>query len=127
MKDADHYERLLRLKVIARQYSSGVTERSKEFFGTVRNKIGKPEIVYLIYIEEPHWDFFTYISDAERNTLCFDGFSWGYNGEGPRGLQWLFEQIGFTVDPKTLPSPHRAGCWCIQSDGLVAGPYHQIH
>ena len=121
MKDAGFYENKLSLNVVFRQKPSGVTEESKELFDCVSGKIGKAEIVYLIYVEFPNWNYLTYVSDKDRRTLCFDGFSWGYGGEGPSGLGWLFGKLGFEIDDVQIESwANEPGCIGVQPDGLSA-------
>lgn len=125
VKDAAYWESKLSLNIVYRQKPLGITETSKDLFKAVRGKIDAPIIVYLICTEEPRVDYLTYVSDSERKTLCFDGFSWGYAGEGPHGLEWLFKQLGFNIDITQIAAlSNKPGCTGVQSDGLTVSPAH---
>ena len=39
---------------------------------------------------------------GDKGTIRFSGFSWGYCGEGPRGLQTLFDTLGIQRDATTI-------------------------
>ena len=39
---------------------------------------------------------------GETGSIRFGGFSWGYHGEGSRGLAQLFAKLGIAVDPYTI-------------------------
>ena len=106
------------------QEPSGATDDSKEFFEENRRRIGEPVAVLLAYVKEPTWDFFTYVVGSLGRSLRMNSFSWGYGGQGPRGLRWLFEQLGWTVDPAALPAAHEEGLWEVRADGSVT--YHDL-
>ena len=36
---------------------------------------------------------------GDLGSVRFGGFSWGYGGEGPRGLKQLFDRLGITHSP----------------------------
>ena len=61
------------------------------------SKIGKPILirgyVYKGRYDVNHTAVMVY---GEEGTIRFGGFSWGYNGEGSRGLQVLFDKLGIT-------------------------------
>ncbi len=42
---------------------------------------------------------------GERGRIRFEGFCWGYHGEGPRGLQKLFDFLGLNCDAATICNP----------------------
>lgn len=97
----------------------GYTEASKRFFERYRSEVPNPTEVVLHYEGDDDWTFVTYVVDESGVALAMFGFAWGYGGEGPRGLAWLLEQIGWTVDPKDLPPCHVVGTWIVRPDGSV--------
>ena len=111
-------EESLMLKVLYRQQPCGITEKSKTYYKQIRKRLGSPFRVYLVYIKDPSWDFLTYVKNEKGEAAMLDGFAWGYAGEGPRGLEWLFNEIGFQA-PKNFPNPHQEGAWCITPTGLI--------
>lgn len=44
---------------------------------------------------------------GEKGSIRFGGFSWGYSGEGSRGLNELFDRLGVNIDATT----DRLGEW----------------
>ena len=62
----------------------GITENSLENARELIDRLGVPNKVTLNYIKDP-WD---YIVKAEWDTFTFEfsGFSWGYGGTAPHGL-----------------------------------------
>jgi hypothetical protein len=117
-------ETALGLKIRYREAIGGVTDRSKEQFSIMRDEIGPASAVYLVYDpgdEEPHthhWGFFLYVIGQTGDAFCFDGFTWGYGGEGSHGTRWLLESLGFIIPPKAPPA-HRRGCWRVDPNGIM--------
>jgi len=85
----------------------GVTRQSLDAYKRWCGLIGRPVSLFLVYQSDP-WEFFTYVVDAKGKALCFDGFAWGYLGEGPRGLETLlFVAYRFVLPSEgNAPSPH---------------------
>lgn len=44
-------------------------------------------------------------------TVRFDGFSWGYGGEGPRGLNQLFEKLNVPQYQRDFVQSHSWDGW----------------
>jgi hypothetical protein len=97
----------------------GHTDSSKRFFERNRHEVGIPAKVVLSYVGEDDWTFTTCLVGEDGVALEMFGFAWGYGGEGPRGLAWMFERLGWTVDPKDLPPCHVVGTWVVTPDGAV--------
>lgn len=124
----DWYEDQLGLNIIHREETSGVTDKSKELFKKLQERIPLGEFfrkvnrVHLVYVTEPSWDFLTYVVASDDRAILFNGFSWGYVGEGPKGLLWLLNQLGFEcprVSIAVLPTAHKPGAWTVTKRGLV--------
>ncbi len=124
----DWYEDQLALTIIHREETSGVTDKSKVLFKKLQERIPlgeffrKVDRVHLVYVTEPSWDFLTYVVTSDNRAILFNGFSWGYVGEGPKGLLWLLDQLGFEhprYPSALLPSPHKPGAWTVTKRGLV--------
>lgn len=45
---------------------------------------------------------------GEKGTIRFGGFSWGYGGTGPHGLNQLFKSLGLDIDS----TEQSLGKWC---------------
>jgi hypothetical protein len=67
--------------------------------GYVIGQIGNPSRVILTYTEDP-WDYVTTLEwdkeEGEQTAIAkleLTGFSWGYGGEGPRGLASVLAKI----------------------------------
>lgn len=95
------------------------TNFSKKAFTQNRDLIGSPLRLLLLDTRNPGPKL-TYVVDYQNRAMVFRGFSWGYGGEGPRGLKWLFSQIGFDVDMESLPETRLFGAWEVLSDGTVS-------
>ena len=95
---------------------AGVTGSSIEAFAALESLTEKPQLVGLVRTSPS--DYFTYVIYANKAALQFDGFSWGYQGEGPRGLAWLFEHIGFKK-PEKLPPSGELGAWIVHPSGDI--------
>ena len=115
----EQVQELMAVTVVFGQEPTGVTEESKSLFLGYESQIGSPAAVYLAYVTQPSWDYLTYIVGDCGRSLRLDGFSWGYLGEGCRGLMWLFEHLGWTIDPATLPPSNTEGVWRVYADGSV--------
>lgn len=46
-----------------------------------------------------------------KGTVRFDGFSWGYGGEGPRGLNQLFEKLNVPQYQRQFVQSHEWSGW----------------
>ena len=97
----------------------GHTDGSKQFFEHNGYETPNPSKVVLSYVGEDDWTFSTYVVDESGVALEMFGFAWGYGGKGPRGLAWLFEWLGWAVDPRGLPPAHVVGTWIVSPDGSV--------
>jgi hypothetical protein len=93
---------------------AGVTGSSIEAFAAIESLTEKPELIGLVRTSPS--DYFTYVIYKNRAAMQFDGFAWGYQGEGPRGLAWLFEHIGFK-QPEKLPPADMLGAWIVHPNG----------
>ena len=73
----------------------GVTFNSLENAKMLIKMFGKPDMVSLTYIDDP-WE---YLVKAEwsNSSFTFTGFSWGYYGEGSRGLFEFLQMCGSTL------------------------------
>jgi hypothetical protein len=111
------FERAQKLEIVYADKDC-YTDFSKKGFLQNRELIGSPRRVLLLETRCPGPPF-TYVVDDQNRAMAFHGFSWGYGGEGLRGLKWLFSQIGFSVDMESLPKPHLFGAWEVLSDGTV--------
>lgn len=116
---AEDLERALGVTAVLDRASGGVTERSKQaFLGHMREVEFQVERVALAYVTDPAWDFLVYLIDAGGRALVYDGFSWGYGGEGPAGLRWLLGRVGW--DPNAAqPTAHTPGAWLVHRDGRL--------
>jgi hypothetical protein len=108
-------ENLLGLTVHYRE-KAGVTGSSVEAFALLEPLNEKPQMIGLVRTSPS--DYFTYVIYANKTSMQFDGFAWGYQGEGPRGLAWLFEHIGFK-QPEKLPPPGELGAWIVHPGGDI--------
>ena len=74
----------------------GITENSLHNAEVLIKSLGIPNRVILTYVEDP-WD---YICTAVygNKSFMFSGFSWGYLGEGPRGLAKFLASIDSSRD-----------------------------
>ena len=72
----------------------GVTDYSLRNAQLLIEKQGIPDRVRLTYVERP-WDFLCEAEwyDKPISKFVFSGFSWGYFGEGPRGLATFLNTI----------------------------------
>lgn len=127
-RTSEWYEDQLGITVIHREESSGTTDRSKLLFEKLRDRLPLAEFfrkvdrVHLVYVTEPGWDFLTYIVTTDNRAIVFDGFAWGYAGEGPKGLLWLLNQLGFECPRSPVakfPTVHKPGAWTVTKRGLV--------
>lgn len=72
----------------------GSTRVSLENASKLLKELGLPDVIHL-YWDPQLW----YVTEAwwGNELHKFTGFSWGYTGEGPRGLLGFFKMIG--MDP----------------------------
>ena len=108
-------ENFLGLTVQYRE-TAGVTGSSIEAFTSLESLTEQPQLIGLVRTSESN--YFTYVIYANKAALQFDGFAWGYRGEGPRGLAWLFEHIGFKK-PEKLPPSGELGAWLVHPGGDI--------
>jgi hypothetical protein len=115
--NTDDFERKMKLRIL-RSDSHGITQESLEWAKKWHSLV-EPTRVYLFYQESP-WDFVTYVVDDKGWAIRYSGFSWGYGGEGPRGLMMLLESFGWLAPDCTLqPTPHVPGAWSITPNGII--------
>jgi len=69
----------------------GVTELSKEFFYKYHPRIGR---IYRIICSQDERTFNTEIS-GDEGVMLLSGFSVGYPGTGPRGLEEILKALGW--------------------------------
>jgi hypothetical protein len=74
------------------QSACGITEESKEYVRKHLKLIGAVEKVELRRLPRSAE---TRIIGRD-GTITVDGFEWGYHGEGPKGLLWLLNELGWT-------------------------------
>ena len=73
----------------------GITADSRKFAGKILDKIPKPEVEGIILTRKMgRYTVFVYFKDGDE--LHLSGFNWGYGGEGPHGLLWLFKRLGMS-------------------------------
>lgn len=71
----------------------GITADSRKFAGKILERITEPEARDIILTRKMgRYTVFVYFKDSHE--LHLSGFNWGYGGEGPHGLLWLFEKLG---------------------------------
>lgn len=78
----------------ARQEECGVTQISLENAYYLLSKYGEP---YSVDLTEEDGEWYVTVAwhvGVEMTDQKFSGFSWGYNGEGPRGLKTLMKALG---------------------------------
>lgn len=74
----------------------GVTEHSKAYFQEHKDEIG--DLLGVVCLKTGDCEWRTYVI-GYLGYIQMDGFSFGYYGEGSRGLEWLLEQVcGLDVD-----------------------------
>ena len=77
----------------------GITSKSVEFLAEHLPLIGKVITVRGRLrgntFNQPGGEKWVVFGDAFGDKIAVSGFSWGYVGEGPRGLSKALEQIGF--------------------------------
>lgn len=78
--------------------ASGVTQRSLDYWRKIRHKLGNVTLVICYKGERYPPSHNTIVWDDKGNTVLLSGFSCGYGGTGPHGLQKLLESEGFNVD-----------------------------
>ena len=114
------FERLMKLQVMFSD-SDGITRNSLTN-AAVWNKYLTPTGLYLFYQDDP-WDFLVYVVNATGSAIRYSGFAWGYSGEGPRGLQQMIKELGWTVPDETAwPQAHVAGVWFVAPNGKITRP-----
>jgi hypothetical protein len=123
MSDHVEVEKRLNLDVRYREIG-GVTESSL----TAARKLipyphQYPSHIVLVQDRSGYYTYVLFRISSSRPcesvvALQFDGFSWGYSGEGPRGLQALFELCDY-LPPEYLPPAGSDGAWICFPDGRV--------
>lgn len=71
------------------QDSCGITELSKQYYLQHKADIG--DIESISCHGKPKEAEYKVIITGSKSAIWVDGFSWGYMGEGPKGLRWLLE------------------------------------
>lgn len=74
----------------------GITKISKEFVTQNIKKI-EPVLAVTVYFNPNKVWYWTQIIGT-HGQIWVSGFSLGYGGEGPHGLWWLLESIGFAEE-----------------------------
>jgi hypothetical protein len=70
---------------------------------------GVPDQIRLWFDPDRHWQVEA-IWKKPRHRHLFEGFSWGYWGEGPAGLLFLLDAVGSKVTKKDIATwPERFG------------------
>jgi len=77
------------LSVFLERYG-GVTEHSKAYYLEHKDKIG--DLLGMICIPKGDCEWLTYVIGG-LGYIQMDGFSFGYHGEGRRGLEWLIKEV----------------------------------
>jgi hypothetical protein len=81
-----------------RDHSGGITRPSLRRVADNLHKIGQPTLVRgYCYVGRFKWGNAkeeAVLVRGERGTARFEGFLWGYHGEGPRGLVQLLIRLG---------------------------------
>lgn len=73
----------------------GVTSKSKELYALYGPQL---QGFKCIRLERDHkGEYWTHIVDTKGMEIILSGFAWGYRGEGPVGLEWLFRQHGIAL------------------------------
>lgn len=104
------------LSVYLEQYG-GVTEHSKRYYEEHKDEVG--ELLGVVILKTGDCEWRTYVIGS-LGYIQMDGFSFGYNGEGSRGLAWLIERVtGKRVEDAVSLSFYVFGEWevgagCIQ-------------
>lgn len=102
----------LGLSIAFEESDHGVT---RESIDSVTRRGPMPQsvaTVYLYYPDGDNWGFYTILVSHSRFAYILSGFSWGYSGEGPRGLEWTLQRYGFER-PFNMPPAHNPGLWRI--------------
>ena len=74
---------------------NGVTRMSTEFLTKNLQKVTGEVITIEGRIDEWKDNWVEFITDT-GDSIMVNGFSWGYGGEGPRGLYDAAQKLGFT-------------------------------
>jgi len=64
---------------------------------------GPVKHVYL-YGDSQHCDYLTSVTFSDGTHFDLTGFSWGYGGTGPHGLERFFEMAGIVCGIKSIMS-----------------------
>jgi hypothetical protein len=82
--------------------TGGVTQKSRQALKHLP-KIGTPLYVKgYIYKGAHHANHVGVLVKGTEGVIRFGGFSWGYCGEGCRGLAELFTLLGIKENPETI-------------------------
>jgi hypothetical protein len=98
-----------------RETTHGVTWRSKRSFDRHVHKLGRIfEVRGYIYTAK-YGEEAAVLICGDAGTMRLSGLSWGYGGEGPRGLQYVLEKLNFNQDiiGKVISTP-----WMDQKPGV---------
>ena len=78
-----------------KEKNHGITEKSITYLNICKERLGEIICAEGIWTEDDAPDYWTTFSDKDGNKIVCSGFSWGYYGEGPSGLQRVLEDFGF--------------------------------
>ena len=78
------------------QCEVGVTDVSLANSRYLTKMIGKPSLVVLKKTSKGEWFVTSYWGEKKFNWV-FNGFAFGYNGEGPKGLLTYLTELGIKV------------------------------
>lgn len=100
------------LSVYLEQYG-GITEHSKAYYEEHKEKIG--DLLGVVIVKAGDCEWRTYVI-GDLGYIQMDGFSFGYDGEGPRGLTWLIYQVtGKRVEDDVSLSFYTYGQWKVET------------
>ena len=94
-------------KILYSRKTGGLTRKALDAF---KQFTFKNPFVILQYKDQ---EFLTYIVDDKRSAVLFDGFAWGYGGEGPNGLLEALKTFGWNFELGDLPPAHQDGVWIV--------------
>jgi hypothetical protein len=87
-------------KIPGLKLECGTTQISLSNSRILTKEMGKPALVVLTK-DGYEWNTTAYWGDSckvPRFSFRFNGFSWGYGGEGPNGLLCYLRELGLKVD-----------------------------
>ena len=90
-----------------RDHSHGVTWRSKRSFDRHIHKVRTVHRIHGYVYQGKYGNDAAVMITGSLGTMRLSGLSWGYGGEGPRGLQYVLERLNVSADSirKVLSAP----------------------